>query len=140
MSDKNKTIYTPEEEQLIQQGLEYRQKMLAQAFSEGTPKRGSDMRIVNEILNSIDSVVNNSANTRLKQKDVENQTQVKASIVAILTEAAERRAKNVRANVEQPVVLDDTNIEKPTFVPGEMSTELEDIELKDILGEDSDVN
>lgn len=134
---KDVGIYTPEEQELLNKTLDYRLRMMSEVFKEGTPRRPGDIRVANEVLNSIDSAVDKAANTRLKQSAVKNDADVKATVVGILKAQAERRALQAKRDANAEVVLDDTlDIERPVFVPGEDSFEQPTLTMEEIMGEE----
>lgn len=134
---KDVGIYTPEEQELLNKTLDYRLRMMSEVFKEGTPRRPGDIRVANEVLNSIDSAVDKAANTRLKQSAVKNDADVKATVVGILKAQAERRALQAKRDVNTEVILDDTlDIERPVFVPGEDSFEQPTLTMEEIMGEE----
>ncbi len=128
-------IYTEEEQQLLDKSISYRLRMVEEQFKDGTPTRTNEIRVVNEVLNSIDTAISNAANTRLKQSEVENQGKIKETVAEILKQQAEKRKLQIDRPIDVEVVLDDVTLVKPDFVPDETSTEHKEIELKDIMGE-----
>lgn len=134
---KDVGIYTPEEQELLNKTLDYRLRMMSEVFKEGTPRRPGDIRVANEVLNSIDSAVDKAANTRLKQSAVKNDADVKATVVGILKAQAERRAQQAKRSADTEVILEDTlDIERPVFVPGEDSFEQPTLTMEEIMGEE----
>ena len=134
---KDVGIYTPEEQELLNKTLDYRLRMMSEVFKEGTPRRPGDIRVANEVLNSIDSAVDKAANTRLKQSAVKNDADVKATVVGILKAQAERRALQAKRDANTEVILADTlDIERPVFVPGEDSFEQPTLTMEEIMGEE----
>lgn len=134
---KDVGIYTPEEQELLNKTLDYRLRMMSEVFKEGTPRRPGDIRVANEVLNSIDSAVDKAANTRLKQSAVKNDADVKATVVGILKAQAERRAQQAKRSADTEVILEDTlDIERPVFVPGEDSFEQPTLSMEEIMGEE----
>jgi len=134
---KDVGIYTPEEQELLNKTLDYRLRMMSEVFKEGTPRRPGDIRVANEVLNSIDSAVDKAANTRLKQSAVKNDADVKATVVGILKAQAERRALQAKRDANTEVILDDAlDIERPVFVPGEDSFEQPTLTMEEIMGEE----
>lgn len=128
-------IYTEEEQQLLDKSISYRLRMVEEQFKDGTPTRTNEIRVVNEVLNSIDTAISNAANTRLKQSEVENQGKIKETVAEILKQQAERRKLQTARPIDVEVTLNDVDLVKPDFVVDETSTEHKEIELKDIMGE-----
>jgi len=139
--ESNNSIYTEVEQELLDRTLNYRLSIMGEIFKEGAPKRAGDIRVANEVLNSIDTAIDKAANTRLKQTAVKNEAEVKATIAAILREQANKRAQQALRGTETKDVQlqdDDVNLSRPEFVPGEISLEQPELTMEAILGEEDD--
>lgn len=132
--DENNSIYTKDEQEIIDKTVKLRMQMVDKAFEDGTPSRGSDIRVINEVLNSLDNVVDKKATSRLKRESNKTDSDMKQRVVGIFKELSIQRANTASRPVpEDDVVIDDDMFQKPEFVPGETTDGHDPIEYEDIV-------
>lgn len=134
-NNNNNDIYTEEERELLNRTLNYRLAMVTEVFKDGAPKRTGDIRVANEVLNSIDSAIDKAATTRLKQTAVKNDADMRATVIGIFKAQAERRSQQAVRKPEENQLAETPELVRPTFVPGEDSFEQPALTMEEIMGE-----
>lgn len=129
-------IYTQEEQERLNRSLSLREQMVTEIFKDGVPTHTGTVRVVNELLNSIDSQIHNNANTRLKETEVNTGKETKDLIVQIMKNINNRMINTPkRENIESVELLETEIIEKPEFVVGEDSG-YEEIKIDKFISKD----
>lgn len=123
-----------EEQRIILKTRKLREDMVDEfiKYNNGLPTKGSEMRVVNEVLNSLDDQVLGLVDKRLKHEETESNSGNAAALVNIFRKLDEQRKNGTvveSAEISDKFIPDD-------LVPGEDSVGKEDIELKDIFKED----
>ena len=128
------SLLLTEEQRIILKTRKLREEMVDHFIDHhgGLPTKGSEMRVVNEVLNSLDDQVLELVEKRLKHE--ENQT------VAGNTEAIVKLFKTLNKQKAIAKPIEDSEIPDKyipdNIVPGEDSLEYEEIELSDIIREE----
>jgi len=127
-------LLTEDENSVIFETREIRRKMINQYIEEnGIPTKAKDMRVLNEILNSLDNQVLGLVDRRLKNDENKNEKDL-TNVIREIFLRADHELKQT-SNLNKPRELEDTYI--PTdIVPGETKIEYEEIELEEIIGEE----
>lgn len=121
-----------EEERIILKTRKVREDMIDGIieYNHGVPTKTGDVRVMNEVLNSLDSQVLGLADTRLKQSNADTQGDLADTIKAVLLQ--------VDNNVTDGTPIDTTLPEQlvpKDLVPGEDEIEYNPIELDTIIDE-----
>jgi len=101
-------------------------------YKEGFPTKGSEIRVINEVLNSLDNQVLGLVDKRLKHDENKANSENAEAIAGLLRKLSEQ--KSLSKPIENTEISD--KYVPDDIVPGEDSMEYEEIELKDILKEE----
>lgn len=72
----NNTIYTDEETELLKLTKKVRVDALNNLVKNGPPDKTNELRVMNELATSLDKLVTDSANARLKHQDTQNNAEL----------------------------------------------------------------
>ena len=79
-------LYLEEEEILLKKSLSIREKIIDKIIEkEGIPTDNRTIRVVNELLNSIDNQILGKVDRRLKKKDIDDNSKIRDNIVELLS-------------------------------------------------------
>ena len=128
------SILLTEEQRIVLKTRKLREDMVDEfiKYNNGLPTKGSEMRVVNEVLNSLDDQVLGLVDKRLKHAENENNSENAAAVANLFKKLSEQEKSATpleNTEISDKFVPDD-------IVPGEDSIEHEEIELKDIFKED----
>jgi len=84
MADNNKSIYTDEENEILDLTKRVRVDTLKNMVKDGVPERSGDIRVMNELAGSLDKLVVDTANTRIKHQDSSDAKATADLVVAAL--------------------------------------------------------
>lgn len=130
----NSSVYTEEEIAVLEKTKKVRLDVINNMTKEGVPNKTSDLRVMNEYMNSLDEAINKAATNRLKHEDNNNKDAIAASIASALLEIDNRRQDMTRARV---LVMPDDYI--PTdIVPGEMDINPSKLDINDFIQPDEE--
>ena len=127
-------LLTEDENNVIFETREIRRKMISQFIEKnGIPTKTKDMRVLNEILNSLDNQVLGLVDRRLKNDENKNEKDL-TNVIREIFLKAEHELKHT-GNSNRTIELTEEHI--PTdIVPGETKIKYEEIELEEILGDE----
>lgn len=120
-------IFLPEENRLIDKSLSIREQIVDAYLKKGDLTDNRDVRVINEVLNSMDSLVLGKMDKRLKvntQKD-------NSEIVEVMKEVilnVKNESKKCNTVVDPHV---DFDLEESELVPGEDQIQYEELDLED---------
>ena len=133
--NENNSVYTEEELNILKKTEEIRLRIVNKMTEKDIPSKTSELRVLNEILNSLDKSVHDKVSNKLKQKENENKSAMLDTVAEALTIITKKQKQQVIQNrtIEVPdsVVPDD-------IVPGETDINSLPIELEDIVGDKND--
>ena len=121
-----------EEERIILKTRKIREDMIDAIieYNHGAPSKSGDVRVLNEVLNSLDSQVLGLADTRLKVDSNKNQEDLTDTIKEVFLTVT---------NSAAPVTPNQTTIPEAMvpkdMVPGEDQIEYVPIDVNEVLGE-----
>jgi len=121
-------IFLPDEHRLIQKTLSIREKIVDEMVKDGVPTNSRDIRVLNEVLNSIDALVLGKADRRLKREENNSKSEM-IEFVSSLLLTLEKKEKNIQVNRE--IELPDTEVLED-IVPGEDEFEYIELSLEEI--------
>ena len=128
------SLLLPEEDRLVIKTRNLREKMVDNYIEKnGVPDTGRDMRVVNEVLDSLDSNVFGMVDKRLKHEENAISGDFTETIVKLFSELDNR--KDQQPNIKIEMVVDD-KIVPDDVVPGEDIIEYKPIEIEEIITED----
>jgi len=133
---ENNSIYTEEELAILGKVKDLRLNIMDAMTKDGIPYKSGDIRVLNEVMTGAESMVVNSANTRLKREDTDNNGAAVELVAEMLMSARRNKLKyteegslpsvkpgleNIEtvpgeADIAQPK-LDPTEFVSPTFDP-----------------------
>jgi len=133
--EEESNVFNSNEERLLNKSLEIREKIIDEYIKHGVSNDNRDNRVINEILSSMDSLIINKSNQRLKSDS-------NKSNEAIVQAIAETLMASKKEMIERPITTTpilDVNIDTTTIVKGEDKLEYEELDLedfKDIINKD----
>jgi len=137
MGIDNNSIYTEKEQAILEKTISVRSRIVDELTKDGqVPYKSGDIRVLNEVMNSLDVSVNNSANTRLKSEDTKNNAQLHEMVAAMLNQI-DVNSDNKAVNDVVEVELLDEYIPDDT-VPGEMDINPETLDTSMFVGDNDD--
>jgi len=119
-------IFLPEETRLIKKSLDIREQMVDKLIEDGIPKDTRKIRVINEVLNSIDSLVLGKVDRRLKHGENQNQQDMVELVKEVLL-AVEKQKTSV-GPIEIPEI---EPLSPDELVPGEDKIEYEELDISD---------
>ena len=133
MDSENNSVFNKEEQEDINKSRKIKRMIIDDMTNDGmdVPSKPGDIRVLKEVLESLDKETTDKALIRAKHKEVGNADTYNKMALAMIS--ANRQA--IRNPVARKVELDDSHIPLDT-VDGEMSGIDAALELKDVgLGE-----
>ena len=125
-------LFLPEESRLLNKTVAIREKIVDHMIEDGIPYKTNEIRVLNEVLNSIDNNVLGKVDRRLKHTENENNNDMREIVKTIMLEGEKIKQNikpiDIKEILPEEYVLDEVN-------PGEDSTEYEEITLEEIKGE-----
>lgn len=121
------------EKQRLEDNYNYRKKIVENAFANDKIPRGpQDIEAINSVLNSMDKIINDMANNRLKLKE----NQDKSSVVLAVAEALKKISSSKEKNINPTRVIEISEEYIPLdIVNGETTIGTTQINLSDVLEE-----
>lgn len=121
------------EKQRLEDNYNYRKKIVENAFANDKIPRGpKDIEAINGVLNSMDKIINDMANNRLKLKE----NQDKSSVVLAVAEALKKISSSKEKNINPTRVIEISEEYIPLdIVNGETTIGTTQINLSDVLEE-----
>ena len=129
-------VYTQEELELLNRSKTIRMKIVDEFMKNGVPTNTSEVRVINELLTSLDKSVHDGVNNRIKHQDASNKEAI-LDMVAENIKLVARRKREELPKIEITRELPDELNEIET-VPGETEIHPERLNMSDILGDDND--
>lgn len=121
------------EKQRLEDNYNYRKKIIENAFAnDKIPRDPKDIEAINGVLNSMDKIINDMANNRLKLKE----NQDKSSVVLAVAEALKKISSSKEKNINPTRVIEISEEYIPLdIVNGETTIGTTQINLSDVLEE-----
>lgn len=121
------------EKQRLEDNYNYRKKIVEDAFAnDKVPRDPKDIEAINGVLNSMDKIINDMANNRLKLKE----NQDKSSVVLAVAEALKKISSSKEKNINPTRVIEISEEYIPLdIVNGETTIGTTQINLSDVLEE-----
>ena len=121
------------EKQRLEDNYNYRKKIVEDAFAnDKIPRDPKDIEAINSVLNSMDKIINDMANNRLKLKE----NQDKSSVVLAVAEALKKISSSKEKNINPTRVIEISEEYIPLdIVNGETTIGTTQINLSDVLEE-----
>jgi len=127
------TVFLPEEERLLSKSISLREQIIDKYVEEnGIPTKARDIRVINEVLNSLDSVVLGKVDRRLKHEENQQNEDMIEFAKSILLSVEEK--KNTVTITEKEKMIELTEGLRPDeVVLGEDQIEYEELSLDEII-------
>jgi len=123
-------LLNEDENKIIEKTRELRVKMIDEFINEkGIPTSTRDMRVLNEIMNSLDAQVLGLVDRRLKKEENETVNDIRNEVIEVIKNLQSIHNKPIE---NKQIELSEKYIPKD-IVPGETKIEYEEIELEEIL-------
>jgi len=128
--DKN-NFMLPEEERILSKTLDIRERIVDKMTEEGIPSKTSEIRVLNEVLNAMDSQILGKIDRRQKQEDNNNNEKYLEMIRTIVVETEKLQQNLDTQPLEEPVI--DVELKDDEIVPGEDKIEYEELNPEDFM-------
>ncbi len=123
-------LYTPEELEQLDTGKKIRTELVTNLVKNADPGSkyyGSQARVVNELLTSLDKSIHDSANTRLKHQETQNANNT-LDVIADVFKYLHTNKADIQPR--ETIILDDKFLPDDA-VPGELDIDQPMLEIKD---------
>lgn len=125
-------VFLPEEERLLSKSIGIREKIIDKFIEEnGIPTKARDIRVINEVLNSLDGTVLGKVDRRLKHDENQQNEDMVEFAKSILLSVDEKMNKVIKD--EEKLIELAEGLRPEEVVLGEDQIEYEEIELEDII-------
>jgi len=126
---RNDSFYTSEESKILNKTMDIRMKIVDSMVEDGVPIKTNEIRVLKEVIESIDNKTTENAKLRLKHDEnitAGNNAELAAEM---LKQIASRKVEDVYIprNMELP-----SNVKEPTIVTGELEINPPTLTLDDI--------
>jgi hypothetical protein len=112
----NKTIFTPDEQRILNFTKAKRLQSVEALYKNGSPEKTNELRIANELMTSLDKAINDQATNRLKYQETQSKGEVANKLAGLARAIAESRAKRRPIGILET----DANYVPDDIVEGEM--------------------
>jgi len=126
----NSSIYGTDEQRILDKTMDVREQMVDNFIKGGVPEKTNEIRVINEVLNSMDAQVMSKVSNRLKTDESKNDSEILSMVKNILLSSSSE-LENMEA-LEAPVI--DQTLTEDDIVLGEDSIELTELDLNTIKG------
>ena len=130
-------LLTEDENNVISKTRQLRMEIIDKYLEEkGIPTNTRDIRVLNEVMNSLDSQVLGLVDRRLKKEENDTTNDIKDMVKEVLDKVTDEMFMKIDVvNKNRKIELSDDYI--PTdIVPGETELEYKKIDPSEVLGED----
>jgi len=132
MENEAYNVLLTDEQRLILKTRKIRENIVDSYIeNKGVPEKSSDIRVINEVLNSIDSNVTGVAELRLKHEENKQSEDMSEAIVEVFRQLSDK--PKLEVNIENKR-LDDKYI-PDDIVPGEDVIEYQELNPDEIMKE-----
>jgi len=125
-------VFMPEEMRVLDKTLEIREKIVDKMIEDGIPYKTSEIRVLNEVLNAMDSNVMGRTDRRLKMKENDNNENILEMMREVLINVEKKKST---VTVEQRQIELTEGLRPDEIVLGEDQIEFQEISLEDLEGE-----
>jgi len=115
MAENNNSIFTEDEIEILNLTKKARIDTLKTMIKGGVPERSGDIRVMTELASSLDKVVTDSANIRVKHSDVQSKEAMNNIVAATLSQVSRSKVVAVGREIALP-----EHIDVEVIVPGHM--------------------
>jgi len=126
----NSSIYGTDEQRILDKTMDVREQMVDNFIRGGVPEKTNEIRVINEVLNSMDAQVMSKVSNRLKTDESKNDSEILSMVKNILLSSS-TELENMEA-LEAPII--EQTLTEDDIVLGEDSIELTELDLNTIKG------
>ena len=125
---KSTSIYTEEEQKLLDKTKSVRMTFVDDIVKTSNPNNrdyASKARVANELMTSVDTSINNAANTRLKHQDSADNEIILTSVAETLKAISVKNAEGATANLIVPDTVKKIEVKEgeTTINPGQLEVD-----------------
>jgi len=128
-------VYTEEELEIINKSKNIRLQIVDAMTKDRVPTDSREVRVINEVLTSLDKTVHDTANTRIKHQDSANKEAILDMVAETLKQSAKRRKEIDPSTLVREVPTEYLEIDT---VPGETEIQPSKLDPTDFLGHNND--
>lgn len=128
-------VYTEEELEIINKSKNIRLQIVDAMTKDRVPTDSREVRVINEVLTSLDKTVHDTANTRIKHQDSANKEAILDMVAETLKQTAKRRKEIDPSTLVREVPTEYLEIDT---VPGETEIQPGRLNPTDFLGHNND--
>jgi len=132
MADVNTSVYTEEEEEILNLTKKVRVDMVKHLVKDGMPDNPGFARVINEISGSLDTLINTNVANRIKHQDSAN---TKASAELVIAAIMSKKT-TAPIPINRKTEIDDSI--DVTVVPGQMEINPDKLNPSDFIESDED--
>jgi len=131
LEDEDIDLFQEEGAKVLQKSLHIREAVVDEIIKDGVPTSSRDIRVLNEVLNSMDALVFGKVDRKLKKKETSDNGRVLEMVKTIIKN--NQKLKNeIAIEAVSPELGEEHEI--IDLVPGETKVEYEEITLDEIKG------
>lgn len=127
-------LFTETEHNDLELAANIRRKIALDMTKDGMPKHTGEIRVLNEVLNSLEGQRFNMANTRLKKQENSNKEAMAENVAAMLLEIARTKKEN-QLKAPTTIVALPSDYVPVDIVPGETTIYSDQLDIKDFIKE-----
>ncbi len=125
------TFFSEQEKGLLNRSVDIRFKMIDKMMEDGIPYKTNEVRVINELLNSVDQKTMETAKLRLKHQE-NTDAQSQAEIAAEILKNIANSKSNLIERTESIPVIDTAICEEVVIVPGELDIKIPTLTFSDL--------
>jgi len=130
MAELNTTIYTEEELALLDKTKKIRLDVADNMIKNGVPNNVGEIRVLNEVLTTLDKSVNETVANRLKHNENENKEALLDTVALALSNIQQSKVAATDRDIDAPDEVIPTDI-----VPGETDIGVSQLNASDFIKE-----
>ncbi len=133
--DTNNTkdsFYTQREQAIIDRNLDRREQLISAMMADGVPTKTGEVRVIKEVIESIDNKITETAKLRLKHDENTNAANAAENAAEILKAIASRKATEIFIPQNNSIELEDKYMDTIEIVAGELEINPPTLTLDDI--------
>lgn len=124
------SVFLPEETRVLDKTLQLREDIIDNFIKNGLPDKTNEIRVLNELMNSMDSQVLSKVDKRLKVKEDSN-NEVAINVIKELLKKNDSKREALPVNKDLYI---DIELDISEVVFGEDKIEYEELSLTDLKG------
>lgn len=130
----NSSVYTQEEQDLLQITKDVRKRIIEDMMKSGTPGY-TEVEVLNQVMSALDKSINDAATIRQKYRDTNTRAETLATVLETLKQITAMEVEAAKSNRVIETELDVTFI-PDDIVPGEQDMEQKQFTLDEMMKEE----